>query len=164
MSDLSDHTPQNSAPRIMCGCGANHAAQEHTSDHDLSTEQGISDNLLETAMLNALFPHAPTRRAFLSSIGKNAAMAAIASIVPLSSMQAMAQEAGPLEKVNLKVGFIAITCAAPLIMAEPLGYYREQGLKVQLVKTAGWGMIRDKILKTNMMPRISCRRCHWQCL
>jgi nitrate/nitrite transport system substrate-binding protein len=31
----------------------------------------------------------------------------------------MAQEKAPLEKPDLKIGFIAITCATPLIMAGP---------------------------------------------
>jgi nitrate/nitrite transport system substrate-binding protein len=58
----------------------------------------------------------------------------------------MAQDRGALEKKDLKVGFIAITCATPLIMAAPLGLYQKEGLNVQLVKTAGWGAIRDKML------------------
>jgi nitrate/nitrite transport system substrate-binding protein len=37
-------------------------------------------------------------------------------------MQAMAQEKkGSLEKTNLKIGFIPITCATPLIMAQAAG-------------------------------------------
>jgi nitrate/nitrite transport system substrate-binding protein len=32
-------------------------------------------------------------------------------------------------------------------MAEPLGFYRDQDLKVQLVKTPGWGVIRDRVMK-----------------
>ena len=32
-------------------------------------------------------------------------------------------------------------------MAEPLGFYRDQGLKVKLVKTPGWGAIRDRVIK-----------------
>jgi nitrate/nitrite transport system substrate-binding protein len=64
----------------------------------------------------------------------------------LGAMQAMAQEKRPLEKKDLKVGFIAITCASPLIMADPLGFYRKEGLNVQLNKTAGWALIRDKVL------------------
>src|SRR5260221_13411376 len=31
-------------------------------------------------------------------------------------------------------------------MANPLGFYREQGFKVSLIKTAGWPLIRDKML------------------
>jgi nitrate/nitrite transport system substrate-binding protein len=58
----------------------------------------------------------------------------------------MAQEKKPPEKKDLKIGFIPITCASPLIMADPLGFYREQGLTVQLIKTAGWALIRDKMV------------------
>jgi nitrate/nitrite transport system substrate-binding protein len=62
----------------------------------------------------------------------------------------MAQEAGKgsgaIEKKDLKIGFIAITCATPLIMAKPLGFYDKQGLNVEVVKTAGWALIRDKML------------------
>jgi pterin-4a-carbinolamine dehydratase len=31
-------------------------------------------------------------------------------------------------------------------MADPLGFYRQQGLNVQLMKTAGWALIRDKMM------------------
>ncbi len=73
-------------------------------------------------------------------------MAAISSVVPLASLQAMAQEKAALEKKDLKIGFIPITCATPLIMAHPLGFYQRQGLNVEVVKTAGWALIRDKML------------------
>jgi nitrate/nitrite transport system substrate-binding protein len=58
----------------------------------------------------------------------------------------MAQDRGIPEKKDLKIGFISITCASPLIMADPLGLYKQQGLNVQLNKTAGWALIRDKML------------------
>jgi nitrate/nitrite transport system substrate-binding protein len=73
-------------------------------------------------------------------------MAAIASVLPMGAMQAMAQDKGALEKKDLKIGFIPITCASPLIMADPLGFYQKQGLNVQLMKTAGWALIRDKMI------------------
>jgi nitrate/nitrite transport system substrate-binding protein len=74
-------------------------------------------------------------------------MAAIASVLPVGAMQAMAQDkGGALEKRDLKIGFIPITCATPLIMAHPLGFYSKQGLNVEVVKTAGWALIRDKML------------------
>ncbi len=58
----------------------------------------------------------------------------------------MAQDKGALEKKDLKIGFIPITCATPLIMADPLGFYKKEGLNVSLMKTAGWALIRDKML------------------
>jgi len=79
-------------------------------------------------------------------VGKGTAMAAIASVLPVASLQAMAQEKKSLEKTNLKIGFIPITCATPLIMAHPLGFYKREGLNVEVIKTAGWALIRDKMI------------------
>ena len=73
-------------------------------------------------------------------------MSAIGQFVPLGALEAMAQDKNTPEKKDLKLGFIAITCASPLIMADPLGFYKQQGLNVQLMKTAGWALIRDKML------------------
>jgi nitrate/nitrite transport system substrate-binding protein len=107
-----------------------------------------SRSFIEDSVVNALFPHQPTRRAFLKAVGRRTALAAIASVVPFGVLEALAQEkAGGLEQKDLKIGFISITCASPLIMAEPLGFYAEQGLKVHLVKTPGWVAIRDRVIK-----------------
>ncbi len=88
----------------------------------------------------------PCAAASCNAVGKGTAMAAIASVLPIAPLQAMAQDKGALEKKDLKIGFIPITCATPLIMAHPLGFYSKQGLDVQVVKTAGWALIRDKML------------------
>jgi nitrate/nitrite transport system substrate-binding protein len=50
------------------------------------------------------------------------------------------------EKTNLKVGFVPITCATPIIMAHPMGFYAKYGLDVEVIKTAGWAVARDKSL------------------
>ena len=44
------------------------------------------------------------------------------------------------------MGFIAITCATPIILAAPMGFYAKQGLNVDVVRTAGWAVVRDKAL------------------
>ena len=46
-------------------------------------------------------------------------------------------ETGTPEKTALRVGFIPITCATPIIMAHPMGFYKKNGLDVEVVKTAG---------------------------
>src|SRR4029079_12815452 len=53
---------------------------------------------------------------------------------------------GAIEKKDLKVGFIPITCGTPIIMAQPMGFYAKHGLNVEVIKTAGWAVIRDKTL------------------
>jgi hypothetical protein len=57
----------------------------------------------------------------------------------------MAQDKAPLEKKDLKIGFIPITCATPLIMAAPAGLLPPAGPERVVVKTAGWALIRDKM-------------------
>jgi nitrate/nitrite transport system substrate-binding protein len=130
---------------LRCACGQDHAPGEHAQAQAASA-QAHSDNYLEASLIKALFPVDSVRRRFLHAVGANTARAAIASVLPLGALQAMAQEKGPMEKKDLKIGFIPITCATPLIMAHPLGFYKQQGLNVEVVKTAGWALIRDKML------------------
>jgi nitrate/nitrite transport system substrate-binding protein len=110
------------------------------------SEEKLSSDFIRATVLRALVPHDETRRRFLSAVGTSTAYAAVSSLFPLGALDAMAQERKPPEKKDLKIGFISITCASPLIMADPLGFYREQGLKVELMKTAGWALIRDKMI------------------
>jgi len=130
---------------LRCACGQDHAPQDHAASPAVDAEQ-FGRDFIEASLVKALFPQEPVRRAFLRAVGRRSAMAAIASVLPVASLQAMAQEKKAPEKKDLKIGFIAITCATPLIMADPLGFYRQQGLAVQLNKTAGWALIRDKML------------------
>lgn len=46
----------------------------------------------------------------------------------------------------LRVGFVALTDAAPFAVAEARGFFAEQGLNVQLHREIGWATIRDKII------------------
>jgi nitrate/nitrite transport system substrate-binding protein len=130
---------------LRCACGQDHAPGEHQALAQQAPDE-LSRDFMEAALVKALFPVDSVRRGFLKAVGINTARAAIASVLPMGALQAMAQERGPLEKKDLKIGFIAITCATPLIMADPLGFYKQQGLNVQLNKTAGWALIRDKML------------------
>lgn len=145
--------------RLSCSCGQDHSPADHhqavAADaaaielrrRSLTSEfEAYSNSFIEATLVKALFPQDNVRRQFLRSVGKGTAMAAIASVLPVASLQAMAQEKNALEKKDLKIGFIPITCATPLIMAHPLGFYQKQGLNVEVVKTAGWALIRDKMI------------------
>jgi nitrate/nitrite transport system substrate-binding protein len=132
-------------PLLMrCACGQDHAPTEHSVGP--ANSEAMSHDFIEASLVKALFPQESVRRRFLRAVGAGTARSAIASLLPIGALQAMAQERGSLEKKDLKIGFIAITCASPLIMADPLGFYRREGLNVQLNKTAGWALIRDKML------------------
>ena len=123
-----------------CGCGR-HATQ---AEHD--SADAHLQSVVEESVVRALFPDPATRRAFLTAVGGATAAAAISQIFPIATAtEVFAQGAKP-EKADLKVGFIPITCATPIIMAHPMGFYSKQGLNVEVVKTAGWAVIRDKTL------------------
>lgn len=131
-----------------CPCGQHSSQQEHdfACDYTGGEEERYS-SVVETTVMRALFPHTPTRRAFLRAVGTSTALAAVSQFLPLGQVtEAFAQGTGPLEKKDLKVGFIPITCATPIIMAHPLGIYAKQGLNVEVVKTAGWAVVRDKTI------------------
>jgi nitrate/nitrite transport system substrate-binding protein len=115
-----------------CSCGRHGSQADHESE----------ERLVEEALLRAV-----VRRDLLSLLGRSAALAAVSAFFPLgAAKEAFAQGGGKLEKQKLKVGFIPITCATPIIMAHPMGFYARHGLDVEVVKTAGWAVIRDKTL------------------
>ena len=123
-----------------CSCGQ-HASQ---GEHDAAPDTGYG-RVVESAIMRATFPRDGERRAFLKAVGASTALAALAQFFPLATAtEALAQGTGVPEKKDLKVGFIPITCATPIIMASPMGFYEKQGLNVEVVKTAGWAVIRDK--------------------
>ena len=144
MSFFKNPFDPNSRLGMRCACGRHNSQAEH--DQQLAVSQ-MEERAVENAVMHALFPNDQLRRNFLRAVGSGTAMAAIGSIFPLAAAkEAFAQSNGPLEKQKLKVGFIPITCATPIIMAQPLGFYAKQGLDVEVVKTAGWALVRDKAL------------------
>jgi nitrate/nitrite transport system substrate-binding protein len=125
---------------FSCACGKHRS----DSEHDAALEQ---DRIVEEAVLRAVLPDSALRRRFLQAVGAGTALAALSTFFPLgAAKEAFAQGAGKIEKPKLKVGFIPITCATPIIMAHPMGFYAKHGLDVEVVKTAGWAVIRDKTL------------------
>ena len=144
--------PMRTASSTSCACGGHANEAEHAAGlraealpGHTSEETALFGRVGE-AVFRAAFPAAATRRALLQGVGASTLWAAIASAFPLGlATEAFADAAAP-EKKDLKVGFIPITCATPIIMAAPLGFYAKQGLAVDVVKTAGWAVVRDKTI------------------
>ncbi|MBS0521344.1 MAG: ABC transporter substrate-binding protein [Proteobacteria bacterium] len=135
----------------LCSCCGSEPADSTLSCESVpsgalsASEQGLK-NRVENALLRAILPRAETRRAFLKAVGGATAAAALAEVFPVATATEAFAETGKLEKKKLAVGFIPITCATPIIMAAPLGFYSKQGLDVDVVKTAGWAVVRDKTM------------------
>ena len=149
--------PFDSEVRLSSGCVCGrHLSQAEHEHHQAeqarlqcvageSTEQRY-EGVVASAVMRAIFPRNAARRAFLKSVGASTALAALSQLFPLKTATEVFAEGAPLEKTDLKIGFIPITCATPIIMAHPLGFYSKQGLNVEVIKTAGWAVIRDKTL------------------
>jgi nitrate/nitrite transport system substrate-binding protein len=145
MSFQDPFDSERTLERDGCSCGAHASQTEHDRVTVLSNDERIA-RVVESAIVRALIPQDEARRTFLRAVGASTALAAIAQFFPLgTAIDAFAQTGAP-EKKDLKVGFIPITCATPIIMAHPMGFYTKHGLNVEVVKTAGWAVIRDKTL------------------
>ncbi|MBN1236882.1 MAG: ABC transporter substrate-binding protein [Gammaproteobacteria bacterium] len=135
-----------------CSCGRHASDSEHDAERRAEAAAAAEDDeraltrVVEQGVLRALFPHEPTRRAFLRAVGASTAAAAVSQFLPVGLIGEALAQPGPLEKTKLAVGFIPITCATPIIMAKPMGFYERHGLDVDVVKTAGWAVVRDKTL------------------
>ena len=124
-----------------CTCGAHGGVASAAEGEDRMGQ------IVRTAVLRAAFPQATRRRGLLASIGAATALAALEQVFPMAAATALAQDAPKgIERPNLKIGFIPITCASPIIMAQPMGFYAKYGLNAEVIKTAGWAIIRDKSL------------------
>jgi len=148
MSAFKD--PFNSEVKLGHGCSCGHHTNQ--AEHDaasvsLNDSDALASRTVDQAVMRALFPRDQVRRRFLKAVGVNTAMAAVAQFFPLGlAREAFAQGKGQIEKPNLKVGFIPITCGTPIIMSQPMGFFGRAGLNVDVVKTAGWAVIRDKTM------------------
>lgn len=118
---------------------------------------------LEAAFTAAFGPHAAeffgtamqrgnySRREFIQRVVVSAALVGMASCT--GSQKAPKTESAPtgagtanLEKTELTIGFIPITCATPIVMSEPLGFYEKHGLKVTVKKMPNWAAVRDSAI------------------
>jgi nitrate/nitrite transport system substrate-binding protein len=111
---------------------------------ELSSEQYFERMVEKTVASAVLQAAGPTRRQVLAGLGSAALAALIAEVFPLRTLAAFAADPpGKIEKKDLSIGFIPITCATPIIMAEPLGFYKKHGLNATVKRAAGWAMVRD---------------------
>ncbi|HEY5306948.1 MAG TPA: nitrate ABC transporter substrate-binding protein, partial [Casimicrobiaceae bacterium] len=108
----TERSPYDPHARERCSCGRHATLADHESDDATRTDpQRLSAHALETALVSALFPNGAARRRWLQAVGAATAAAAVAEFLPVGALTAMAQDRGPLEKKDLTVGFIPITCS-----------------------------------------------------
>jgi nitrate/nitrite transport system substrate-binding protein len=68
--------------------------------------------------------------------------------LPVSSTElaAMKLPDSVLEKPDLKLGFIKLTDCAPIIIAKEKGYFKDEGLNVEIEAQANWKILLDRVI------------------
>jgi ABC-type nitrate/sulfonate/bicarbonate transport system substrate-binding protein len=54
--------------------------------------------------------------------------------------------AGAVRPASIRVGFVPLLDAAPLLVAAELGLFDKAGLRVELCREMGWGTVREKVV------------------
>ena len=117
---------------------------DQTSEGPTSSEQHLERTLDQAVTAAVLQAAGPTRRQLLVGLGAATLSALVAETFPLARLRAFAADpVGKPEKTDVSIAFIPITCGTPIIMAEPLGFYKKHGLNASVKRAAGWAMIRD---------------------
>jgi len=128
--------PNRSLNRSGCICGRHRNPEEHDYEASRTMQctpvEAQSDDkryegVVASAVMRKVFPQDAARRAFLKTVGASTALAALSQFVPLKTATEVFAQGGAIEKKDLKVGFIPITCATPIIMAHPMGFYGKHG-------------------------------------
>ncbi len=83
----------------------------------------------------------PAASAVLGACGSDKKVAAPTTTAPATGASTTAAV-----KRKVKIGFIALTDAASVIMAKELGYFDDMGLDVSVEKQASWPALRDALL------------------
>ena len=104
-----------------CPCGQHESPSAHDaalrvqSAELAKNTEAIYENRVAETVMRQIFPVDAHRRAFLQKLGASTAAAAISSFFPLATATEVFAQAGAIEKKDLKVGFIPITCATPIM-------------------------------------------------
>src|SRR6516225_9505760 len=126
MSIFGDPFDSERELRAGCICGRHRSAAQHRHagralrceplPGGLQSEERRYESVVASALMRAVFPKDATRRAFLRSVGVSTALAALSQFFPLKRASEVFAEGAAPEKKRLKVGFIPISCATPIIM------------------------------------------------
>ncbi|OWU85825.1 nitrate ABC transporter substrate-binding protein [Oceanicola sp. 22II-s10i] len=148
MKSLGNPFDHNSDLRHGAGCSCASCSTSAGTAASPDTSDGMLERAVESAVVRSMFGgNDLSRRSFMGLVGGGTFAAALSSVFPIEKAKAaILDELGTPEKTDLNIGFVPITCATPIIMAQPMGFYEKHGLNAQVIKTAGWAVARDKSL------------------
>ena len=82
----------------------------------------------------------------ITTISRSRRLLASGLIAAALLTAAPALAVGPLEKDELKFGFIKLTDCAALVIAKEMGFFEEEGLFVTLEAQANWKILLDRVI------------------
>ena len=100
MSQYFDPFDADRPLAMRCSCGrhgsdAEHAAATLRARSESDDFQAYSQQFIEATVMKALFPQDALRRKFLRAVGRNTAMAAISSVLPLATLPTLRRTPEP---------------------------------------------------------------------
>ena len=106
--------PNHPLDRAGCVCGRHRSSAEHDYESSrtmmcepvATSQEKTYEGVVASALMRKIFPQDAARRAFLKSVGASTALAALSQFFPLKTATELFAQAGPIEKKDLKVGFI----------------------------------------------------------
>jgi nitrate/nitrite transport system substrate-binding protein len=134
------------APELRHACDHSNPqqCQHQTISNVFVSKEEVLSRKIDDTLIKAVFPFPPSRQKVLEALGEEQTLKLIGQALPVDDFKN--QELGiqrSLEQKQLNIGFVPITCATPIIMAEAMGFYRRHDLQVQLCKAEGWPTVRD---------------------
>lgn len=94
-------------------------------------------------------PRTIDRRTFLRGTGATALGLGLGGILAACSTEKSSPAAtasSPVPSRKVRIGFIALTDCASIVMAKELGFFAKRGLDVSVEKQASWAAVRDNLL------------------
>ncbi len=99
MSEFFDPYNADRPLMLKCSCGRDHSPADHHAEtvadaaaaklrarSETADFEAYSQSFIEATLVKSLFPHDQERRLFLRAVGRQTAMAAIASVLPVASL------------------------------------------------------------------------------
>ena len=136
-----------------CACGRHLSQVDH--DRDAATqlqcaavesEEKRYEGVVASAVMRAMFPQDAARRAFLKSVGASTALAAMSQFFPLKTATEVFAQAARSRRRTSRSDSSRSPAPRRSSWRKPMGFYEKHGLNVEVIKTAGWAVVRDKTI------------------
>ena len=98
--------------------------EKRKKDFNKDDPGAVMQRAMESSLLHSIFGSDLNRRKMLKAVGAASIFACFSDVFKFDSLHAMTADAMKnIEKKHLKIGFVPITCATPIIAGHSLGFY-----------------------------------------